>query len=474
MGLAFFVSLGLCATKIFSSSAATDTKVTNAVMIMFGLSLLGYILIALSNHKSAQVGALVLTALGVNLFISNPHTPIDSTIALDPNAELIVRLDHERLSSIEEEIKTLHFVDAVTSFLQPRRAHDTELDDYYKVNIKDTYDKNISIDLINQIDGVEWIEPNEVYHLEAQSTEVEVGKSNFSATVNDPLAGQQWNMEILNMTSYYKLFEGGKYRATKPAKLFILDSGVNAKHEDIGSNFVRHASRDVNANESDGNGHGTHCAGVAAALVNNGKGIASMSPGAEWVHLSSVRVMNNFGYGTQARIVEGIIEAVDAGADVISMSLGGRSSQIKEESYDAAFEYAAQRNVIIVTAAGNNAGDAANITPANSTSVITVTAVDKSLNKAQFSNHISNTNNGIAAPGTSIVSSWKGGRYGTFDGTSMATPHVSGLIAVMRSINPDLTTKQAYTILKSTGSKTNQTNLTGKMINPTKAIKALK
>jgi len=307
------------------------------------------------------------------------------------------------LSSIEEEIKALHFVDAVTSFLQPRRADDTELDDYYKVNIKNTYDKNISIDLINQIAGVEWIEPNEVYHLEAQSTEVEVGKSNFSATVNDPLAGQQWNMEILN-----------------------------------------------------------------------GKGIASMSPGAEWVHLSSVRVMNNFGYGTQARIVEGIIEAVDAGADVISMSLGGRSSQIKEESYDAAFEYAAQRNVIIVTAAGNNAGDAANITPANSTSVITVTAVDKSLNKAQFSNHISNTNNGIAAPGTSIVSSWKGGRYGTFDGTSMATPHVSGLIAVMRSINPDLTTKQAYTILKSTGSKTNQTNLTGKMINPTKAIKALK
>jgi len=474
LGLAFFASLGLSIYRIINSASTTDAKVTSGVIIMFGLSLLGYILIALSNHKSAQIGALVLAALGVNLIVSNPHTPIDTSIELDPNAELIVRLDHDRIEEIAGQIKALEFVEQTLPFYKPNRAADTELDDYFKVNISDSYDKNEAIDLINQVDGVEWIEPNEIYRLEVPAKSPSTQKSSFSTIVNDPLAAQQWNMEVLNMSSYYKLFENRSYRPNKMASLFILDSGVNPKHEDIGVNFQRHTSPDASANESDGNGHGTHCAGVAAALTNNGKGIASMSPGAQWVTVSSVKVMNNFGFGTQARIVEGIIEAVDAGADVISMSLGGRSSQIKEESYDAAFEYAKQRNVIIVTAAGNNAGDAADITPANSKSVITVSAVDRSLNKAQFSNHVSNTNNGLAAPGTSIVSSWKGGRYSTLDGTSMAAPHVSGLIAVMRSINPNLTTDQAYKILNDTGTKTNQTNLTGKMINPTKAIKALK
>jgi len=184
--------------------------------------------------------------------------------------------------------------------------------------------------------------------------------------------------------------------------------------------------------------------------------------------------MNKFGYGTQASIVEGIIEAVDAGADVISMSLGGRSTQIKEEAYDAALKYAEDRNVIIIAAAGNNAGDAAKIVPANSEIVITVTALDRNLNKAQFSNFITNTNYGIAAPGTSIPSPWKDGKYATLDGTSMAAPHVSGLVAVMKSLNPKLTTKQAFKLLDSTGTKTKANHLTGKMINPTKAIQKLR
>ena len=310
--------------------------------------------------------------------------------------------------------------------------------------------------------------------LRVEKTKVPKSKTEFSKSVNDPLSIDQWNMQALDMSNYYELFKSGKYKPKKTAKLFILDSGVNAKHEDIRTNFASHISLDRSSNESDSHGHGTHCAGVAAATTNNGLGIASMNPGSEWVTVSSVKVMNNFGFGTQARIIEGIIEAVDAGADVISMSLGGRSSQLKEEAYNEAIDYADSHGVIIVAVAGNNAGDAANIIPANSKKIITVTALDKELKKAQFSNYITNTNYGVAAPGVSIMSPWKGGRYAAFDGTSMAAPHVSGLVAVMRSLDPDLSTKEAYNILNKTGVKTKEVRLTGNMIQPAKAIESMR
>lgn len=470
LGFSFMAAFAFWVYTVLGSPLKSDAKILQGLAVLFGLSLLGFILIYLSKNKLAQIGAVIMAVVGLNLYVTNPHSTLDPTIALDTDSELIVRVDHDNKEQIVNMMKGLSFVDDVSPFLQPRDAQSTELDDYYKVNIKNTYDINLAISDINQQKGIEWIEPNEILRLEPIANAPTSKKTSFSKSVNDPMATSQWNMEALDMQSYYPLFKKSKYSPKRTARLFILDSGVNPKHEDIGSNFERHQSNDVISNESDGNGHGTHCAGVASAISNNKIGIASMSPGNEWVTVSSVKVLNNFGIGSQTRIVEGIIEAVDAGADVISMSLGGRSSQIKEETYEEAIKYAEDHNVIIVTAAGNNAGDAGKIVPANSKKVITVTALNKSLAKAQFSNYITGTNNGLSAPGTSILSSWKGGKYGTFDGTSMAAPHVSGLIAVMKSLNPDLTTKQAFDILDKTGSRTKDNHLTGKLINPTKAI----
>jgi len=470
LGFSFIVALSFSIFSIFGNSLSIEEKAAEGVILLMGLSILGFILIALSNNKLAQIGAVFLAAMGVNLYISNPHTPIDPSVELDASSELLIRLDHNNKVVAEKDIKQLHFVEGIQHLLNPAKSEITELDDYIKVNIKEGVNIDIAIGEISQFEGVEWIEPNEILKLDTKENETMKTSVDFMKYVNDPMANRQWNMEVLDMGSYYSLFENRKYKPKKTAKLFILDSGVNPKHEDIGKNFYRHKSNDTEANESDGNGHGTHCAGVAGAILNNGKGIASMNPGSNWVTVSSVKVMNNFGYGSQARIIEGIIEAVDAGADVISMSLGGRSSQIKEEAYEEAMAYAESQNVIIIAAAGNNAGDAAKITPANSPIVITVTALDRDLKKAQFSNYITNTNYGIAAPGTSIMSPWKGGRYAALDGTSMAAPHVSGLVAVMRSLNPSLTTKQAFDILNKTGKDTKDTRLTGRMIQPMKAI----
>ncbi len=474
LGFSFMASFAFWVFSILNSSNRIDAKMLEGFIVLLGLSLLGFILISLSKNKIAQIGAVIMSVAGLNLYVTNPHSTINRDIKMDTKAELIIKLDHDRSSEVISELRNFSFIEGVNPLLKPKEAETTQIDDFHTVNINDAYDINLAISEITQLSGVDWIEPNEILKLEPIASTLKNEKTNFSNSVNDPMADTQWNMEALNMQDYYPLFEKSKYQPVKTAKLFILDSGVNPKHEDIGTNFQRHKSNDVNANESDENGHGTHCAGVASAISNNGKGIASMSPGNQWVTVSSVKVMNKFGYGTQASIVEGIIEAVDAGADVISMSLGGRSNQIKEEAYNEALQYAEDRNVIIIAAAGNNAGDASKIVPANSEIVITVTALDKSLNKAQFSNYITNTNYGIAAPGTSIPSPWKGGKYATLDGTSMAAPHVSGLVAVMKSLNPQLTTKQAFDILDKTGTNTKANHLTGRMINPTKAIRSMK
>ena len=451
-----------------------DEKILRSVAVLLGLGVLGFILIALSKNKLAQIGAVIMAAVGFNMYINNPHTPIDPSIQLDQQAELLIRLDHNDKVKLTQKLGTLNFVTDIHPLLEPKDAKSTDLDDYIKLDIKDNFDINIAIAEIHEISGVEWIEPNEILELKIERTELREEKIDFAKKVNDPLSKQQWNMEVLDMGSYYELFKSNKYKPKKTAKLFILDSGINAKHEDLSSNFLRHFSKDQSSNESDSHGHGTHCAGVAAAITNNGVGIASMNPGHEWVTVSSVKVMTNFGFGTQARIIEGIIEAVDAGADVISMSLGGKSTQLKEEAYNEAIDYAESHGVIIVAAAGNNGGDAADIIPANSDKVITVAALDKQLKKAQFSNYITNTKYGIAAPGVSIMSPWKSGRYAAFDGTSMAAPHVSGLVAVMRSLDPDITTKKVYNILNKTGIKTKDVSLTGNMIQPAEAIKALR
>jgi len=473
-GLGFLAVLVLSMLSIFNSTQTADEKILQSIIVLLGLGVLGFILMALSKNKLAQIGAVVMAAVGLNMYVSNPHTPIDPSIELDTKAELLVRLDHDAKLELENELRSLYFVSDLTALRMPDDPKSTELDDYIKLNIEDSFDINSAIAQIHEISGIEWIEPNEILELEVSKREPTKDNIDFAKKVNDPLSGQQWNMQLLDMGSYYSLFTSNRYAPKKKANLFILDSGVNANHEDIKSNFNSHISQDRASNESDSHGHGTHCAGVAGAATNNALGIASMNPGSQWVTVSSVKVMNNFGFGSQARIIEGIIEAVDAGADVISMSLGGRSSQLKEEAYHDAIDYADHHGVIIVAAAGNNASDASKIIPANSNKVITVTAVDRQLRKAQFSNHVSNVNYGLAAPGVSITSSWKSGRYAAFDGTSMATPHVSGLIAVMRSLDPNLTTEKAYSILHNTGISTKDTRLTGKLIQPTEAIKAMR
>ncbi|NRA49893.1 MAG: S8 family serine peptidase, partial [Phaeodactylibacter sp.] len=177
--------------------------------------------------------------------------------------------------------------------------------------------------------------------------------------------------------------------------------------------------------------------------------------------------------GTQKSIINGMIKAADAGADVISMSLGGLSNQSKERAYRKAVEYANEKGAIVVAAAGNANRNAKNYVPAAVDGVISVSAIDADLRKAVFSNYVTDLKRGVAAPGVGIYSTIPGDRYDTYNGTSMATPYVAGLLGLMKSYRPGLTTDQAYNILQKTGKGTQQTKQTGKLIQPAKALKQL-
>lgn len=213
----------------------------------------------------------------------------------------------------------------------------------------------------------------------------------------------------------------------------IIDTGVDQSHNEFlgkiapGYDFVNSDN-----DPQDDNGHGTHVAGIAAAIGNNGIGVAGVNWGA---NIMPVKVLSNSGGGTYARVAAGIVYAVDNNAAVINLSLGGSASPSTSVLQDAV-NYAYSQGVTVVAASGNSGGTV--LYPAKYDHVIAVAAVDSSNSHPSFSN--SGVEVDVSAPGVSILSTSLGGSYVYRDGTSMAAPFVSGLAAIINGyvgMNPD-------------------------------------
>lgn len=236
---------------------------------------------------------------------------------------------------------------------------------------------------------------------------------------NDPAAGQEipWGISRVN----------GGATSNLNNTAWIIDSGIDLDHPDLNVNVGRSRSflggKDAE-DPDDANGHGTHVAGTIAA-IDNSEGVIGVAPGAEVV---SIRVLNRRGSGTVSGVIEGVDYVGMYGilGDVANMSLGGGASQSLDDAVVAASE-----NVIFCVAAGNDSKDANNYSPARagarSANIITVSASDINDNFAYFSNY-GNPPISWCAPGVSIRSTWKNGEYNTISGTSMATPHVAGVM----------------------------------------------
>ena len=286
---------------------------------------------------------------------------------------------------------------------------------------------------------------------------------------NDPFANQQWALQQLHIDQLQHLINQQHIQPTQKVLLAILDTGVDAAHEDLQANFVSTKEQ----YNKDVVGHGTHCAGIAAAVSNNSVGIASAIPSNDFVTVTSIKVLGDNGSGSYETIIDGITEAADKGAAVISMSLGGPDLFGKKRLFNKAIQYANERGAIVVAAAGNSNRDANKYAPAGCKNVITVAAVDEQLNKASFSNHVSNVPMGIAAPGVGIYSTIPNNQYTNFSGTSMATPYVAGTVALLKAIRPDMTTAEMYRLLHDTGIETKNTTETSRFMQPEKALRLL-
>ncbi|MGJ4730013.1 S8 family serine peptidase [Luteimonas sp. SDU101] len=295
-------------------------------------------------------------------------------------------------------------------------------------------------------------------------------------TPNDPRYAEQWGFHssaggIRAPAAWDKSTGAGVVVA-------IVDSGIIA-HPDLDANsvggydFVSSTSTG-NAGSGDGNGrdpdptdasgvlHGTHVAGTVAAVTNNNTGVAGTAPDARLLHL---RVLGNNGYGSTSDIVDAIVWASGGSvsgvpananpAEVINLSLGGSGSC--SATYQNAINSAISRGSTVVIAAGNSNVNVSGASPANCNSIISVAANDQNGARSIWTGgQASNYGNliDIAAPGTSILSTYRSGSspaYANNSGTSMAAPHVAGVVALMQAAaSSPKTPAEIETIIKQT------------------------
>lgn len=475
--IATYAGLGLMVWSDYQSASTLNDAFPEIIRDFLLIGMVGLVQ-SLAAARRIPVWLAIILTLGMFTFVhlwDKEGSPFvteaaETEIALvanqpDPNGEFLVELTELNKRTAFEAIATANGWTSTLAFA-PEDADNTLLDNYFVVDVKDVIAATAQLKTLAM---VSYFEINEVVAAEPLiSEESAIQRRQPGLRINDPETAQQWAMRVMKMEAYYQLLD--QQKPTKTAKIAILDTGVDGRHEDIKENYFSVESK----YDNDPVGHGTHCAGIAAGVTNNGIGIGSLagSGNRNFVEVTSIKVLNASGMGTQKSIVAGIIEAADEGADVISLSLGGPSNQSRQRAYSQAVKYALKHGAIVVAAAGNSSRNAKDYSPANATGMITVAAIDEQLQKAVFSNTVEDVKWGIAAPGVAIYSTTPDNNYAVYSGTSMACPFVAGLLGTMRSVNPDLTAKQAYDILNATGRVGDEVKLTGRIVQPAAALKA--
>ena len=258
----------------------------------------------------------------------------------------------------------------------------------------------------------------------------------------DPLFDQQWDVAAIRAPDAWPVSQGAS------SVVAVVDGWVDTQHADLAGNVVPGADYLPSAEpETAGDKHGTHVAGIVAAVRGNGEGGTGVAPAARVMPL---RVLGQDGSGSLADVLEALDDAPGAGARVVSASLtfGPITSDAEAHGLNAAFKdvAAAHRDTVYVVPAGNAPAnrpafdnDAVPSFPCNATAanIVCVGASDEADAAAAISNYGASSVD-LFAPGTAILSTFPGDDYGTMSGTSMATPHVSAVAALVRSLRPTL------------------------------------
>ncbi|MDZ4209904.1 MAG: S8 family peptidase [Candidatus Curtissbacteria bacterium] len=260
---------------------------------------------------------------------------------------------------------------------------------------------------------------------------------------NDPYFSNQWGMIKIQAPEAWGLSHG-----LSAVKIAVVDTGIDNNHEDLAGKVVGRVNFTTSLTDDDIFGHGTHVAGIAAAITNNSLGVAGLGYQSS---LMSVKVLDNNGSGYTSDVAKGITYAADNGANVINLSLGGSSGSTTLQD---ALNYAWGKGVVLACAAGNS-GNSAPLYPAYYPVCISTAATDSSDKKASWSSYGSSVD--VAAPGDNIFSTLPNHpynmgtvlNYGYASGTSMATPHVAGLAGLLFGANPLLTNTQVRAAIEN-------------------------
>ncbi|KAG0235025.1 autophagic serine protease Alp2 [Mortierella sp. GBAus27b] len=392
--------------------------------------------------KLSTVAALLLAASSA---VAAPHcmdsenrAPVISSVEATtiPDSYFVVFKDGVKLHQQAAWISDLHQRDMVMN-----SAWHRDLDQELTSGVRHVYDMDslqglagrFSPDVLEEIrknPDVDYVERDQFVYTTA-AIEVQTNAPWGLARIS-----HRDTLNLFNRRRYYHDPTGGE-----GVTVFVIDTGINIGHRDFQGraswgSTIPYGDRDI-----DGNGHGTHCAGTIASKTY---GVAKKAK------VVAVKVLGTNGVGTMSDVVAGVEYALkrhtashaQEGAkykgSVANMSLGGGKSRPLESAITGAI----RKGMHVAAAAGNDNRDACNYSPGGTEAAVTVAASDVDDARAYYSNHGRCVD--VFAPGTNIESTWKGGpnARNTISGTSMASPHVAGLIAYYLSLAP--TTESAF------------------------------
>ncbi len=370
------------------------------------------VLMIMEQKMKFRRGPMVWALAACLLFLSPAATADEGESGFVPK-ELLVKF---KLGKNEETRKEIQRLGA--KLLEKLSAIDVS-----RLSLPKGLTVERAMEIMSKLNIVEFAEPNYLH------------RTTWSP--RDPRYGEQWGVKQIRTAKGWGIHTG---RCS--TVIAIIDTGVDLDHPDLKNKIVSgYDFVDGDNQADDQGGHGTHCAGIAAASVNNNVGISGVCANCS---IMPVRVLRSDGGGPSSNVAKGIIFAADNGAQIISLSLGtySLSSTVRD-----AVEYATKKNALVIAAAGNNNTNAPHY-PAFLPQSISVGATDENDVRSEYSNYGAWVD--VAAPGNHILSTFPDGDFAYKNGTSMATPFVAGLAGLMFSC-PGATPKKIREAILTTG-----------------------